>query len=195
MRNHDYLTRAQLRGLGFAAIGDDVRIHPTCVLVGCERMRIGGNVRIDPFCILTISGALTIGDDVHIAGHVTLAGAGPIEIGEHANVSHGARLLSSSDDFTGAGIAGPMVPAAYRQVTSAPVVVGRHAIVGAGAVLLPGAALGEGAALGALSLLKRHVPGWGVYAGTPARKVGDRDRAGVLAREERLRAERAVPHG
>lgn len=189
-RNHAYLTRDELDRLGFAALGADVRIHPSCVLVGCGRMRIGTNVRIDPFAIITIGGELTIGDDVHIAGHVTLAGAGPIAIGEHANVSHGARILSSSDDFSGAGMAGPMVPEAYRRVRVAPVVVGRHAIVGAGAVLLPGAALGEGATLGALSLLKERTPDWTVSAGTPARVVGERDRAGVLALAERLRAER-----
>ena len=187
MRNQEYLPRAELVRLGFAAVGDDVRIHPSCVLTGCERIRIGSHVRIDPFCIITIGGALSIGDFVHIAGHATLAGAGPIAIGDHANVSHWAKILSSSDHFSASGIAGPMVPVAFRQVIAAAVTVGRHAIVGAGAVLLPGAALAEGATLGALSLLKGSAPPWTVHAGVPARLVGQRDGAGVLKLEEQFR--------
>jgi len=188
MHNHEYLPRPDLARLGFAAIGDDVRIHPSCILVGCGRIRLGSHVRIDPFCILTIGSELVIGDHVHIAGHATLAGAGAIAIGDHANISHGARILSSSDDFSAAGIAGPLVPDAYRRVLNQAVVVGRHAIVGAGAVLLPGARLGEGATLGALSLVKQPVPDWTVNAGVPARVVGYRDREGVLALEARFRS-------
>lgn len=187
MLNHGYLPRERLESLGFAALGSDVRIHPTCVLVGCERISIGSNVRIDPFCIITIGERLVIGDHVHVAGHAALVGSGPIEIGDHANISHGAKLLSSSDHFSAAGMAGPQVPDAYRRVLHGAVLVGRHAIVGAGTVLLPGAALGEGATVGAVSLVKAPVPAWTVNAGTPARVVGRRDHAGVTAFAEAFR--------
>jgi acetyltransferase-like isoleucine patch superfamily enzyme len=183
MRNHDYLSRAELIGLGFAAVGEDVRVHPTCVLVGCERIWLGSHVRIDPFCIVTIGARLVVGDRVHLSGRVTVAGAGPIEIGDHANISHGATLLSSSDDFAAAAMAGPLVPDEFRRVDTSPVVVGRHAMVGAGAVLLPGATVGEGATIGTLSLVKHAIPPWTVNAGIPARTVGRRDRDGVLALE------------
>lgn len=186
MRNHDYLSRADLLGLGFAAVGDDVRIHPTCVLVGCGRISLGSYVRIDPFCILTIGTRLVVGDRVHLSGRVTLAGAGPIEIGDHANISHGVTLLSSSDDFTAAALAGPMVPEEFRRVDTRAVVVGRHTIVGAGAVLLPGAVVSEGATIGALSLVKHAVAPWTVNAGIPARTIGHRNCEGVLALERRL---------
>lgn len=186
MRNHDYLSRADLLGLGFAALGDDVRIHPTCVLVGCGRMSLGSHVRIDPFCIVTIGTRLVVGDRVHISGRVTLAGAGPIEIGDYANISHGAALLSSSDDFTAAALAGPLVPEEFRRVDTSEVVLGRHAIVGAGSVLLPGAVVGEGATIGALSVVKHAVEPWTVNAGIPARRIGHRDREGVLALERSL---------
>jgi galactoside O-acetyltransferase len=189
MHNHEYLSRSDLARLGFMAVGEDVRIHPTCVLVGCGRMRIGSHVRIDPFCILTIGTELVIGDHVHVAGHATLAGAGAIAVGDHANISHGAKILSSSDHFSAAGIAGPLVPDTFRQVITRAVIVGRHAIVGAGAVLLPGAVLGEGATLGALSLVKQPVAEWTVNAGVPARVVGRRDRAGVMALEAAFRAD------
>ena len=183
MRNHDYLSRTELLKLGFAAVGENVRVHPTCVLVGCERIWLGSHVRIDPFCILTIGARLVVGDRVHLSGRVTIAGAGPIEIGDHANISHGATLLSSSDDFSAAAMAGPLVPDEFRRVDTSPIIVGRHAIVGAGAVLLPGATVGEGAAIGALALVKQAIPPWTVNTGNRARTVGRRDRDGVLSLE------------
>ncbi|MFM8414432.1 MAG: acyltransferase [Planctomycetota bacterium] len=193
MRNHEYLTRPELERLGFAALGEDVRIHPSCVLVGCERMTIGSHVRIDPFCIVTVGGRLTIGDHVHVSAHATIVGSGTVEIGDHANISHGAKLLSSTDHFSAAGIAGPLVPDAFRKVEHGPVSVGRHAIVGAGSVLLPGASLGEGATVGALSLVKRDVAPWTVNAGVPVREIGRRDRDGVVQLERELQASRRPP--
>lgn len=196
MRNHEYLTPDELGLLGFAAIGVDVRIHRSCVLVGCEQMTIGSHIRIDPFCIITISTRLVIGDHVHIAGHAAIVGSGEITIGDHANVSHGAKLLSSSDHFSAGGIAGPLVPDRHRLVEHRPVAVGRHAIVGAGSVLLPGAELGEGVTVGALSLVKSPIPAWKVCAGVPVRLLGERDREAVMRLEREFRESRSrAPFG
>lgn len=188
MHNHEYLTREDLVRLGFSSVGEDVRIHPTCVLVGCERITIGSHVRVDPYCILTIGLRLAIGSYVHVSGHVALVGAGPIEVGDHANISHGAKILSSSDDFSATAMAGPLVPDIYRRVSSEGIRIGRHAIVGTAAVLLPGADLREGATLGALSMLRQAVLPWTVNAGVPARTVGHRSRDGVLALERDFRS-------
>ena len=186
MHNAAYLSRESLERLGFAALGEDVLIHPTCVLVGCERMRIGSHVRIDPFCVVTMSADLVIGDRVHVSAHASLLGAGGIVIGDFACVSHGARVLSSSGDFSGGQICVPLVPPPHRHVVTARIEIGRHAVLGANSVILPGGGLGEGATVGALSLVKTRLKPWTVNAGVPTRVVGRRDREGVLAQERRL---------
>lgn len=190
MHNAAYLSRESLERLGFAGLGDDVLIHPTCVLVGCERMRIGSHVRLDPFCVVTMSADLVIGDRVHVSAHASLLGGGGIVIGDFACVSHGARVLSSSDDFSGGRICGPMVPAHHRHVVTARIEIGRHAVLGANSVILPGGGIGDGATVGALSLVKTPLEPWTVNAGVPTRVVGRRDRAGVLAQERLLADER-----
>jgi acetyltransferase-like isoleucine patch superfamily enzyme len=190
MLNKGYLSREELLRCGFASVGDDVLVHPSCVLVGCERMTLGSHVRIDPYCIVTIGSRLEIGSYVHISGHAAIVGAGAITIGDFAAVSHGARIFSSSDDFTAGGIFGPQVPMAYRSVTSAPVVIGRHAVVGANSVVLPGGCIGEGAAIGAVSLVKGAVSPWTVHAGVPTRPLAPRDREAVLAQERAFLAGR-----
>jgi len=186
MHNAAYLSRASLERLGFAALGNDVQIHPTCVLVGCERMRIGSHVRIDPFCVVTMSADLVIGDRVHVSAHASLLGGGGIVIGDFACISHGTRVLSSSGDFSTGRISGPMVPPHHRHAVTTRIEIGRHAVLGTNSVILPGGGLGEGATVGALSLVKTMLEPWTVNAGVPTRVVGHRDREGVLSQERRL---------
>lgn len=180
MYNAAYLYRADLEGMGFAALGQDVRIHPSCVFVGCANIRIGSHVRIDPFCVITPSAGLKIGNFVHLSAHVGVLGAGEIHIDDFCCVSHGARILSSTDDFSGSLLCGPLVPEAWRRPISAAVGLARHCVVGANSVLLPGARLEEGATVGALSLVKTRLEPWTVNAGVPAKVVGHRDGQAVL---------------
>lgn len=189
MHNAAYLSRESLERLGFASLGEDVLIHPSCVLVGCERMRIGSHVRIDPFCVVTMSADLVIGDRVHVSAHASLLGGGGITIGDFACISHGTRVLSSSDNFSGGRICGPMVPPHHRHAVTGRIDIGRHAVLGASSVILPGGGLGEGATVGALSMVKTVLEPWTVNAGVPTRVVGRRDREGVLAQERRLAEE------
>lgn len=186
-RNAAFLSLEELAELDFAFLGDNVLIHSTCVLVNCQRMSIGAGVRIDPFCVLSAGESLAIGDYVHIAGHCVVMGAAAIALGDFAGLSHGVKILSASDDFVGGSLIGPTIPDAFRTVDARPVTLGRHVVIGAGSLVLPGSTLGEGATVGSLSLIKGQVEPWTVSAGSPARKVRDRDRAGVLDAEERFR--------
>lgn len=180
MYQAEYLPRAILEALGFAALGEDVRIHPSCVLVGCNRIHIGSHVRIDPFCVITPSSTLSIGNFVHISAHATLLGAGTISIGDFACVSHGARILSSSDDLTGSSLMGPMVPMEWRNHLESAITLAAHTVLGVNSVVLPGGELGEGATVGALSLVKTRLGPWTVNAGIPSAVVGHRDPTSVL---------------
>jgi len=185
--NSHFLSREQLELQGFAVVGEDVRIHHSCVIVGAERISIGSHVRIDPFCIITVSNLLSIGSRVHVSGHAAILGRGRIDIGDFTAISHGVKILSSTDHFSACGIAGPMVPEEFRSVVSEPVTIGRHVVLGANSIVLPGAMIGEGATIGALSLVKAPVAPWTVNAGIPSRVIGQRDRNGTLAIERRFR--------
>jgi galactoside O-acetyltransferase len=189
MHNAAYLSRAELEGLGFAALGENVRIHPSCVLVGCPKIRIGSHVRIDPFCVITMSADLEIGNFVHISAHASVFGAGSIHIDDFACISHGATILSSTDDLTSSFLCGPLVPAKWRRPMTSPVVLARHTVVGANSVVLPGATLEEGATVGALSLVKSRLKAWTVNAGVPSRVVGHRDGQAVLMAAHQMLAE------
>lgn len=182
------LDRGALAAIGFASVGSNVLISERASIYGASRISIGNNVRIDDFCVLSAgAGGILIGDYIHIAVYSLLIGRGRITLNDFCNISSRVSIYSSSDDYSGAAMTNPMVPADFTNVTHADVTVGRHVIVGCGSVLLPGVTLGEGAAVGALSLVNAACNSFGVYSGVPARFLHERKRD-LLQSEQRLRS-------
>jgi len=183
-----YLNERDLTDRGIKSVGRRVLVHETVNLVDLDSIEIGSDVRIDPFCILSAAGGyLSIGNYVHIAAHVCIfAGAG-VTLEDFCGLSHGVKVYSTSDDYSGAHLTNPTVPKEYLGIIAKPVALGRHVIVGSGSVVLPGASIGEGTAVGALSLVTKPLEPWGIYSGSPARRIKAR-RKDLLASEERLAA-------
>ena len=189
----DFLDQASLRSLGLAHLGKGVLIHPTVIIVGLENLSIGDFSRVDAHSVILANGPVSIGRNVHIGAGGYIAGGAGVEIADFANFSQGVRIYSVSDDYSGGSMTNPTVPAAFTDVTKAPVVIGRHVIIGSGSVVLPRADVGEGCAIGALSLVNRSLAPWGLYAGTPVRLIRER-RRDLLALEKRyLASEKALP--
>lgn len=171
------LSRTEIEQLGFASVGDNVRISDKASFYGAARISLGNNVRIDDFCVLSagVSG-IQIGQHVHIAVYSSLIGAGKITLSDFCNISSRVSIYSSSDDYSGATMTNPTIPAEFTGVTHADVFLGKHVIVGCGSVILPGVNLHEGVAVGSLCLVNRDCEAFGIYAGNPAKKIKDRKR-------------------
>lgn len=185
-----FLGRAELEGMGFAALGADVQVSDRASIYGAGRIALGNHVRIDDFCVLSAgAGGIQIGHHVHVAAYTSLIGAGCITLGDYSNLSSRVSIYSSNDDYSGHAMTNPTVPAEFTQVQHADVSVGRHVIIGSGSVILPGVVLGEGAVVGALSLVKADCEAFTRYAGVPARRIGERSRE-LLEVEQRFVASR-----
>lgn len=59
-------------------------------------------------------------------------------------------------------------------------------MIGCGSVILPNKTLYEGAAVGALSLVNRNVEAFDVVVGSPAKKIGTRDKNQLHLMEQHL---------
>lgn len=174
--------------MGFRFVAEGALLSDKASFHNCAAISVGRNSRIDDFCVLSAgAGGIDIGEHVHVAVYTSLIGGGHIWLQDFSNISSRVSIYSSNDDYSGSRMTNPTVPSAYTGVTIADVRVGRHAIVGCGTVILPGVTLGEGAAIGALSLIRTDCSAFGIYVGTPARKVGDRQR-GLLELEARFLA-------
>jgi len=171
------LTRKQVESMGFAHVGDDVRLSDKASYYNCANIVIGNNVRIDDFCVLSAgNGGIEIGNYIHVAVYSSMIGAGKISLQDFSNISSRVAIYSSNDDYSGASMTNPMVPEAFTNVTHADVTIGRHVIIGAGSVVLPGVVLEEGVAVGALSLVSKRCEAFGVYSGVPAKRIKERKR-------------------
>ncbi|MGE5466692.1 MAG: acyltransferase [Ignavibacteria bacterium] len=182
-----FLSRQQLDAIGFATVGENVLVSERASFHNPAAIRLGSNVRIDDFCVLSAgAGGIEIGDFVHVAVYTSLIGAGRILLSDFTNLSSRVAIYSSNDDYSGATMTNPMVPAEYKNVTSGDVVLEKHVIVGSGSVVLPNVTLHQGAAVAALSLVAASVPAFTIVGGVPARAIKKRE-DGLLALEEKLR--------
>lgn len=173
-----YYTEGDLRSFGFKVIGSNVRIAKNCTILGLPNISFGNNVRVDSYCSLIApdGGWLTIGSYVHVAGYCYLAAGAGIELEDYCGLSHGVKIYSKTDDYTGQHMTNPTVPKKYTGVVEGPVTLKKHVIIGSGSVILPKVTIGEGVAVGAQSLVMKSLAPWAVFFGSPVARIKDRSR-------------------
>ena len=170
---NSFLSWEEICSYGFRKVGKNVLLSRKASIYGASDICIGDNVRIDDFCIL--SGRIAIGNYVHIAAYTAVyGGEAGVRIDDFANLSSRICVYAVSDDFSGASMTNPMVPEQYKKVQNAETVIGRHAVIGSGTTILQGVTVGEGAAVGAMSLVKKPLAPWKIYAGIPCKAIKDR---------------------
>jgi dTDP-4-amino-4,6-dideoxy-D-glucose acyltransferase len=171
------LDRVTIESMGFASVGENVLISDRASFYNCANISIGNSVRIDDFCVLSAGAAgITIGNYVHVSVYCSLIGVGKITLSDFSGTSSRVAIYSSSDDFSGKWMTNPTVTPEFTGVIHADVSIGRHAIIGSGAVILPGVVIEEGVAIAALSLVKKRCTAFGIYMGTPAKRIAERKR-------------------
>lgn len=181
--------------LNLRACGADVQIWPRAHIVCPQVITIGDSVIIDDFVFLDGGCGTRIGSFVHIAAFTSIVGGGVFEMDDFAGLSGGVRVYTGNEDYSGACLTNPAVPAPYRRPLRGAVRIGRHAIVGANSVILPNVSIGEGAVVGANSLVTGNCEPWTVYAGSPAKPVKSRPAETILALESKLRTQVYDHHG
>ena len=170
-----FLTRLQLEAMGFAALGSNVLISDKASIYNPGHIRIGSHVRIDDFCIISAGAdGIDMGSYIHISCYASLIGKAKITLGDYVGISSRTSVYSSSDDYSGQVLVGPMVPESMRNVDNRPVLLHDYALVGAQCVILPGVTIGEGTAVGAISLVSKSLDPWGIYVGAPLKFIKPR---------------------
>lgn len=170
-----YFETDELREMGFAQVGDHVRIARGCNIIGLEHISLGAHVRIDFATTIVASAAgFRIGSYVHIGAYCYLSGGAGLTMGDFVNLSQRVSVYTANDTYQGGCFTNPTVPAEYTQVTRAPVHLKDHVLLGSGTVVLPGVTMGIGVSVGALSLIREDLEPWTIHAGIPAKYRGAR---------------------
>lgn len=168
-----YYSSDELQLLGFKKLGLNVKISDKASLYNVANIEVGDNSRVDDFCV--ISGNVSIGRNVHIAPFCLVAGGDPgIRMDDFSGLAYGVKLFSQSDDYSGATLTNPTVPARYKKEKKSAVLIGRHVIIGAGSMVFPGVTIAEGCSVGAMTVVNKSTAEWGIYLGNPARRIKER---------------------
>lgn len=159
------VARIQLRRCD--ALGENVRIFGSPVIVNDGRIEIGRNFRLSsaPVCSHLATGArgkLLIGDDVRIGHGASVYAHELIEIGQGTSIGPMVMLLDI--DFH-------EVKSRDSMGTARPIRIGKNVHIGSGVVILRGAVIGDDARIAPNSVVARAIPA-GVFAsGVPARPM------------------------
>lgn len=187
----NFLNEQELAALGLKSYGKNVLIGRHTVLYNPEKLEIGNNVRIDDFT--TISGKVVLGDYIHIAQFCGLyGGTEGIFLDDFSGLSSRVVIYATSNDYSGESLTNPMVPEKFKPTDkNAAVHLNKHVIVGCTSVILPGVEIGMGTSVGAMSLVGKSLDPWGVYAGTPVKRLKERSK-NLLKLEAQLRNEEGL---
>lgn len=130
---------------------------------GCE---VGEGAIIRPTVRITYPWKVKIGARCQIGDHAELYSLGQISIGDDAVVSQGSYLCAGSHDLYSLTF----------DIYSKPVTVEQEAWICAGAFIHPGVTIARGSVVGARAVVNKSTEPYLIYAGSPARVVGDRRR-------------------
>jgi acetyltransferase-like isoleucine patch superfamily enzyme len=160
---------------------------------------VGDDSIVDDFCYF--STRVRIGRASHVASGCSVAG-GPdhdFVLGDYSSLSSGVKIWCTSDDFVNDIVT--IIPAAAGSVKThlieGDVVIGDFTAIGSNSVVMPDNRIPEGTVIGALSFVpaRYRFESWSVYAGSPIRLVGRRNRENVMAQVRQLDAALHVKRG
>lgn len=165
-----------------------VKTYEYTKIIGIDNIRFGHDIIIDDFTFIYATTPMSFGNFVHIASFSSIIGGAELLVEDFVAISHGARILTSTDDFKEWGFGNSTVPIKFRNITRKPIHIGRFCIIGSNSVVLPGVSIGEGTTVGANSVITRDLLPWGVYIGN--KRISERNKDALLKNYQNFLEER-----
>lgn len=109
---------------------------------------------------------ISIGDNCFINRNVVIDGRTGITVGNNVDIGEYSSVWSLEHD----------VHHSDHKCIGAPTEIGSHVWIAPHSIILPGVKIGEGAVISTGSVVTKDVPPYAIYAGIPAKKIGERPR-------------------
>lgn len=110
-----------------------------------------------------------------ITWFVLIEGGANTSIGDRVFVGPGTKILTSTYKLHGFYSA-EFIPEETHGFDYGDITIHDDAYIGANCTILPGVTIGEGAVAGANCLINKDLEPWGIYVGSPCRKIGTRQK-------------------
>jgi putative colanic acid biosynthesis acetyltransferase WcaF len=131
--------------------------------------KLGANCRFYSRVRIWAPWNLVCEDGVALADDAELYNPSPMYFGKKAIVSQGAYVCGATHLYNDPAFT----------LVHYPMRFGAYSWISARAIVSPGVNMGEGAILALGAIATRDMDAYGIYAGTPAKKIKERDRAAV----------------
>jgi dTDP-4-amino-4,6-dideoxy-D-glucose acyltransferase len=156
--------------------GEGVKIYPLAKLAFPHVIELGQYCKIRDFVFIFAGQGVSIGEYSDMQPHSVIWGGGATIIGDRVSVGPGTVLLSAVYSHAKGlkmvdGLPDGSTTALYGKLT-----IGNDVYIGANCSLMPNIIIGEGAVVGAGSFVNKDVEPWTIVVGSPARKIGVRER-------------------
>ncbi len=155
--------------------GEGVTIYPLAKIAFPHKVDLADHCRIGDFVFMFAGEGVKIGKHTDVQPHTTFWGGGLTILGDRVSTGPGTVFLSATYshakglkmvDGLGEGAAVAL---------GGKLEVGNDVYIGARSVIMP-VKIGDGAVIGAGSFVNKDCEPWGIYVGSPARKIGERPR-------------------
>lgn len=153
--------------------GEDVRLYPLAKIAFPHVVELGDHCKIRDFVFIFAGEGVKIGKHTDVQPHTTIWGGGLTIIGDRVSTGPGTVFLSATYSHAeGLKMVDGMANGETK-VLGGRLEVGNDVYIGARSVIMP-VKIGEGCVIGAGSFVNKDCEPWGIYVGSPARKIGER---------------------
>lgn len=179
MENNLELKGLELMGENVKALlkycGKDVKINPLAKIVRPNVVELDDNCRIGDFAFIFGGTGVKIGKFTDFQPHTTIWGGGECIIGDRVSTGPGTTFLTATYSYAPGMKMVDGMDEGETATLGGKCIIGNDVYIGANSVIMP-VKIGEGAVVGAGSFVNKDLEPWGVYVGSPARKIGEREK-------------------
>ena len=159
--------------------GEGVKIYPMAKIAFPDKVELGNNVKVRDFAFIFAGEGLIVGEYSDIQPHTVIWGGGLTILGKRVSTGPGTVFLSATYSHAPGLRMVDGLPEGAAIAIGGRLVVGDDVYIGARSVIMP-VTIGEGAVIGAGSFVNKDCEPYGIYVGSPARKIGERPKLDPL---------------
>ena len=154
--------------------GEGVRLMPLAKIANAQVVELDDFCRVRDFVFMWGGQGISIGKYCDIQPHVVVWGGGTLVIRDRVSVGPGCVLLTAVYSHAEGlkmvdGLGEGASKALYGTLT-----IGNDVYIGANCTLMPNIVVGDGVIVGAGSFVNKDCEPWGIYVGSPAKKIAER---------------------
>ena len=153
--------------------GKGVKIYPMAKITFPHVVDLGNYCRIGDFVFIFGGKGVEIGEHTDVQPHTTFWGGGLTIIGDRVSTGPGTVFLSATYSHAkGLKMVDGLEEGAAKTM-GGKLIIGDDVYIGAKSIIMP-VIIGEGAVIGAGSFVNKNCDPWGIYVGSPAKRIGER---------------------